>query len=659
MSSFKAIAVLILLISGLVCTGCRNARQARAVVIPESRHLTYRSPESLPLTPLPSYADPRTVSFLDNTQEDLKLSLDEAIRIALSNSKVIRVLAGNRAASSGQTIYDPGIANTAIDQTRGRFDPNLSINNTFSQNEQANGIFIPVDPGARIVGTDTDSYVLDGSLTDLNALGGTTGLRVGVSQSDIDPGLFPLNPQTNSFTELSYVQPLLKGGGVEANLAPVLIASIETERSFFQLKGSVQDLVRGVIEGYWSLVFARTDRWAREQQVEQATKAYDRELARKRRQLADLGDVSQARVALANFRANLIAAKANVLQREAALLNIMGLSPVDVGEVIPLTPPHSQRLSFEWAELISLAERYRPDIVQLKLIIEADYQRVILAENSAKPRLDAIASYRWDGLQGRTPSGSTISTDGGEYTDWTLGVNFSVPLGLRQGRAELRQQELVVARDRANLDQGLHSATHQIALTIRNQDQFYEQYQAFLEARAAAQENLLVQQAEFVNGRTIFLNVLQAITDWGNSVSAEAQSLSQYNTELANLELETGTILEAHGVRFNQERKCFIAPCGIFSEACYPAAIPPTENSPRYPAGDEPAEQSFDLQNPIEDGLGNRRIDLPSKTNDDRNPLPLFEPPVFEKDRPNESIESDPKPAETAPFPSTDPLFVP
>ena len=39
----------------------------------------------------------------------------------------------------------------------------------------------------------------------------------------------------------------------------------------------MQELVRGVITAYWSLVEARTQLWAREQQVEQAKAALGQE----------------------------------------------------------------------------------------------------------------------------------------------------------------------------------------------------------------------------------------------------------------------------------------------------------------------------------------------------------------------------------------------
>ena len=101
-------------------------------------------------------------------------------------------------------------------------------------------------------------------------------MGVNATPRQFQPGVFPLNPELRSSLELSYTQPLLQGGGLGVNLAPIVLARIETERSFFQFKDSVQDMVRGVVEAYWSLVFARTDVWVLDQQVKQLQFAYDR-----------------------------------------------------------------------------------------------------------------------------------------------------------------------------------------------------------------------------------------------------------------------------------------------------------------------------------------------------------------------------------------------
>ena len=47
----------------------------------------------------------------------------------------------------------------------------------------------------------------------------------------------------------------------------------------------------------------------------------------------------------------------------------------------------------------------------------------------------------------------------------------------------MRQQRLIIARDRANLDQSLHAAVHQLAATARDLDSAYEQYEANRQVR--------------------------------------------------------------------------------------------------------------------------------------------------------------------------------
>jgi hypothetical protein len=178
-----------------------------------------------------------------------------------------------------------------------------------------------------------------------------------------------------------------------------------------------------------------------------------------------------------------------------------------------------------------------------------------------------------------------------------LGVNFSVPVGLRQSRAALRRQELVIARDEANLVQGVLQTIHQLAINYRNLEQFYLQITAFREARAAALVNYENQLGEFMADRQNFLNVLQAITDWGNAVSQEARAVTQYNVELAEVERQTGTILETHGIVFYEERFSAIGPLGrIGPEIMYPKNQKPSEPAQKYLDSGEPAEKSFELQ---------------------------------------------------------------
>jgi outer membrane protein TolC len=285
------------------------------------------------------------------------------------------------------------------------------------------------------------------------------------------------------------------------------------------------------------------------------------------------------------------------LQRESALRNLLGLPPEDGLEIVPTSTLGTEQLPIKWQELLVMAETYRPDIVELKLVIEADSQTLVQNLNQALPSMDAVAQYRWNGLAGEMPNTTNLSTRFGQFTDWSLGVNFSVPLGLRQSRAGVRQAQLIIARDKANLRQGLHAVVHELASNVRTLDQNYYLYEVFKESREAALFNLERQIKDFENGRSIYLNVLLAITDWGNAVSNEASTLTQYNISLAELERITGTILESHGVRFVEERFGAVGPVGSWSEPIfYPYSNPSTPNDPRYPDSGLKAESQFNLE---------------------------------------------------------------
>jgi outer membrane protein TolC len=596
------------------------------VLPPDAKHILVRDPAALPHACIPDLPAPPTVSQPRWDDAAYRLGLDDAIRTTLQNTQVVRLLSGVTASASINTIYDAAIVNTTIDQAKARFDPSVTVANTFSKTQEPQAVLDPLDPSRALIEAPAiNAYDMNLALSKVNSFGGTTALTVDVNPSRVTPGdLLPLNPETRSSITLAYTQPLLQGGGTRANLAPIVIARLNTERSFFQYKDSVQQSVRGTIQAYWSLVFARTDVWARRRQVEQGEEALRRAEGRLRAGLADLGEVSQARSALANFKATLIASEANELNEEAVLANIMRLPPS--ARFVPITPPSADRVQPDWDGILRLAEEHRPDLIELKLIIEADQQMLYISRNQARPRLDTSVLYRWNGLEGKMPNGQDLSSPLGQFADWSLGVNFSVPLGLRAGRAALRNSELILARDRANLDQGLHNATHLLALDVRSVAQYYEQYRAYRDARVAARVNLDRQLENYRRGRSILLNALQAITDWGNAVSSESQALTQYQTELAMLEQDTGTILETHGITFWEERYFSLGPMGgLGRKKPYPEALPAGPNASRYPAGTRPSEEFFELQDPLR-----ARPLPPDRPQDLPRPRPLTPPDTLD-----------------------------
>jgi hypothetical protein len=404
-------------------------------LLPEQRNIEHREPEQFRPARLPDTPPPRTVSNPQSDEPEWRMSLDEAVGIALDNSQVVRVLAGTSAASSGQTIYDAAISNTTIDQARAVFDPVLFEQAHWTHTDEPSAIFDPRHRGrSLIVGGETQAFTSQFGVNKTNVLGAQWSLTWNENPTRFDSaGPFPLNPENPHSVVLSYTQPLLQGAGFRVNTAPIVIARLNTEQSFFQYKDSVQKLVRGVIEGYWNLVEARIAAWAADIQVQQSKENFEREQARLKTGFSDLGTVSQARVSYNQFQANLVAARATVLAREEALRNLLGLPPEDGRRIVPVSAPTSERLQPKWEAVTRLAELRRPDIIELKIIIEAEQQRLLQARSQALPQLNATGFYRWNGLSGQMPNGQELESKPGQFGDWSLGVNFSVPLGLRRG----------------------------------------------------------------------------------------------------------------------------------------------------------------------------------------------------------------------------------
>jgi hypothetical protein len=119
---------------------------------------------------------------------------------------------------------------------------------------------------------------------------------------------------------------------------------------------------------------------------------------------------------------------------------------------------------------------------------------------------------------------------------------------------------------------------------------------------------------------------LLAITDWGNNISSQARLLTQYNTQRASLERDTGTILETHGIFFYEERYGSVGPLGrLHQDQCYPRDVHPGENSARHPGGDQPGEQFFELEDPMQQ-LRRRSQPIPPPRSSPPSPEPIPAP---------------------------------
>ncbi len=546
------------------------------------------------------------------------LSLEEAIFIAVQNCEVVRVASGDGAISTGRTIYDPAIVNTLVDRARSRFDPALSVDNTFLHEDQPGVVGTGTPPFARFTDNPIDSYQFTTGVTKPTLVGGFAGLHVNANPSRSPDPTWPLSPHAPSSLEFSYSQPLLRDAGRGPNLALITIRVYETEQSFYDFKGAVQQLVRSTIELYWALVAARIDVWTREQQIESAHWAVVLAEAQLKRGLGDAGELAQARVTLANLRAQRIAAQATVLDREQALRNLLGWPPTGPEELVPVTAPTVAPLGWQWDDVVTTAIENRPDLAGQRLALRIVEEELLLARNQTLPDVRVNTAYRFNDLAGRTADDTWIETPAGRHTSWRLGLDLQVPLGQRDSRAVLREKELGLARDRAHYRENLHQVTHALARIYRGMETSLLEYEAFEETRAAAETNVAVQQSRWRANFAIYLNVLQAIASWGDAVAAESRAVLRYNTEIAQLQEQMGVILEEHGIVLDNQYFLSLGPAGpLGRQRTYPRNILPRAEEAVTEPGLDPSEHWFHL-----DGLDIPTLELPQRP-PQPEPLPI------------------------------------
>ena len=194
-------------------------------------------------------------------------------------------------------------------------------------------------------------------------------------------------------------------------------------------------MVRGVIEAYWAWCSPEPTSGSAQQQVIQGTAALRPGRGETRRWAwATVAEVAQARSALAEFKA---ARDHRRGERAAARETRCGTS----WACRPSTP-HADRSgqpavvrarAVDWDAIVAVAAERRPDLIELKLIIEADQQRLLMAENDALPSVDLNGLYRWNGLEGRTPDQRDRLLRAGPIHRVAVGREFLRAAGLAKG----------------------------------------------------------------------------------------------------------------------------------------------------------------------------------------------------------------------------------
>jgi hypothetical protein len=542
----------------------------------------------------------------DHNVEYWDVTLEEAIRLALSCSKTLQDLGGTvlRVPDSLHTTYDPAITETnpqsGIDAALSAFDAQLQstlnankynrrLNNRF---QGANGLYLQ----------DYDYF--DVALSKKAATGSTFTLRKGVIfDNDNSSGNQFEGGAWDVFIEGEARHPLLRGGGVEYNRiagpdgAPgsmngVLLARVKTDVSLAEFEIGVRDLVSNVENAYWDLYYAFRD-------LDAKVKARDGSLDTWRRVHAlyltggrggEASKEAQAREQYFRFQqdvedalggrltestrtnngcsAGTFRASPGVYVAERRLRLIVGLPMNDQKLMRPADEPSMSPLNFDWQAVGSEALARRPELRRQRWQVKARELELLASKNFLLPNLDLVGRYRFRGFGSNLIADEASSLSAADqpfrydsaynnlYTgrsqEWTVGAEFTMPLGFRQGHSAVRNAELQLVRDRCILREQELQVVHDLSDAIADVDRAYAVLQTNINRSVAAKEQLAAVQTAYDEDKVDFYVVLDAQRRYLDAETRYYQTRVDYAMAVRNVYYEKGTLLDDCGVVLNE-----------------------------------------------------------------------------------------------------------
>jgi hypothetical protein len=239
----------------------------------------------------------------------------------------------------------------------------------------------------------------------------------------------------------------------------------------------------------------------------------------------------------------------------------MGIGPSDGRLIRPIDEPATAKVHFDWTTVHAEALAGRVELRRERWQIKRRELELIAARNQMLPRLDAVGRYRWLGVgdelinssgSGVPPFGAgsnafEVLTDG-DYQEWEIGLQFAMPLGMRRAMSAVRHHQLLLARERAVMQDIELTVSHQVADAIRDVDFNYQVAQTNFNRRSAAEDEVDAVETLYRVGQITLDRVLDAQSRQADAESAYYRSLVDYNRAIMRLHYRKGSLLEYNGV---------------------------------------------------------------------------------------------------------------
>lgn len=542
-------------------------------------------PGVMPATPLPA-----TVNVLD--QKTRYLSLAEAFALALERGYTgfesitapgfanEALVAFNGATVSGADsvrvlALEPALTGANVDLSLSRFDAQLFSNASFAG----------IDNPPQGIGSTRNGSASNAAfgLAKPLAGGGVTGISwiTDYFWTNSAPSNFTPFFNPTYFTRLQFgvEQPLLRERGVAINqlldrfpassLFPslngrfgagqgILIARMRHDQQKAEFERRINHLLLNVETAYWNLYAAYIDLYSTEQALRMAAEVW-RIAKEQYPEKIDEGDFAGTRAQLQSFRGNRLQAIGRVLETERNLRLLVGLPVADGCRLLPVDTPTTTAYTPDWNAALHDALERRPELALARQELERRRLNLLNQVNKLQPDLRFLATTTLLGVGSRLdgsgavvdpasggiqPNNALRSMTSGDFNDWTVGLQFSTPLGFRAEHAVVRQARLELVQSQIVLSEQEIKVRSYLAKQYSRLFELVEVLETRRLERRALADQLEVRLKKFTAGKIPIDFLQNSVRNWAAALSAEYRAMVDYNNALAAFHFAKGTLLD-------------------------------------------------------------------------------------------------------------------
>jgi outer membrane protein TolC len=570
--------------------------------------------------------EPRTILSDLPEEDDSKywdLSLDKVVRFGLMNSRVLNDLGGtilrypDAVPSNMMSAIVQSDPRFGIEGALSAFDARLNINSSLENNDRAlNNLFLSGGNTGR-----TFVQTLDISRAELvkkTVTGGQLAVR---SYTEYDRNTAPSNLFPSAWTvwyEAEARQSLLQGGGVQFNRIAgpyalpgyyngVMIARVNADISQAEFEISLRDYLSNLENAYWDLHFAYRDLASKIDLRDMALEVYGLyEVIVEKQQKDEPYRLAQVREQYYRFQEDVqnsltgrridgtrtnngsipgtFRGTTGVYLAERRLRLLMGVPTSDHRLIRPTDEATPVETVLDWELTKAEALTRRPELDRQRFRLKKAEMELVAAHNYLKPQLDLVGRYRFRGF-GQNLVGynndpfSAVPAQRfqnayadlmtGQFQESQVGVEFSMPIGFRQGYAAVAQAEFRLARERALLHEQERQIIHDVGDAVADVARAYAVAKTAWERRAAA--------FEYLDGLTNHIRLLDfgpaQLEQWLEAQRRFAEADTQYHLALIDHQIALKNV--------NYEKGSLLEYCSVATIDAFPA--PPIQPVPALP----------------------------------------------------------------------------